>query len=113
MNSGRAALLDSERMIGQLCALQRSTARSRGDKIDHPRGAGDDLCNAACGALVETLTRASRPRPLVGLFGPQVFDGFGRVAGTPAFETPMPRTRLPHEIEAEMKMKETNDVATP
>ena len=34
----------------------------RGDKIDRPRGAGDDLCNAACGALVLATARADRPR---------------------------------------------------
>jgi hypothetical protein len=44
-------LLDNQVLIGQLCALERSTGPSGRDRIDHPRGAHDDLCNAACGAI--------------------------------------------------------------
>jgi len=45
--------LDNPRLIGQLCALERRTARGGKDSFDHPRGAHDDLANvvALCVAL--------------------------------------------------------------
>jgi hypothetical protein len=51
--SGRARLLDSKRLIGQFCALERRASSQGRDKIDHPANAHDDLANAAAGALVE------------------------------------------------------------
>jgi hypothetical protein len=42
INSGRCELLDHPRMIGQLCSLERRTARGGRDSIDHPPGAHDD-----------------------------------------------------------------------
>jgi hypothetical protein len=52
LNSGRIELLDNSRLITQLCALERRTARGGRDSIDHPPGAHDDLINSAAGALV-------------------------------------------------------------
>jgi hypothetical protein len=52
VNSGRATLLDHPRMIGQLCALERRTARGGRDSIDHPPGLHDDLANVCAGAIV-------------------------------------------------------------
>jgi hypothetical protein len=54
INSGKIELLDHRRMISQLCALERRTARSGRDSVDHPatKGAHDDLINAAALALV-------------------------------------------------------------
>jgi len=52
VNSGKVELLDHPRLVGQLCGLERRTARSGKDSIDHGPGAHDDLCNAAAGALV-------------------------------------------------------------
>jgi hypothetical protein len=49
--AGRVRLLDNSRMVGQFAALERVTTSTR-DKIDHPKHAHDDLCNAAAGALV-------------------------------------------------------------
>jgi hypothetical protein len=51
LNSGRAELLDHPRLIAQLCALERRTARSGKDSIDHPPGGHDDVVNAVAGAL--------------------------------------------------------------
>ena len=51
INSGRVRLLDSERLVGQLCGLERRTARSGRDSIDHAPGGHDDLCNAVAGVL--------------------------------------------------------------
>jgi hypothetical protein len=45
-------LLDSPRLVAQLCGLERRTARGGQDSIDHKPGAHDDLANAAAGALV-------------------------------------------------------------
>jgi hypothetical protein len=53
INSGRCELLDNPRMIGQLCALERRTARGGRDSIDHPPGLHDDLANVAAGVLVQ------------------------------------------------------------
>lgn len=52
INSGRVELLDQPRMIGQLCALERRSARSGKDSVDHPRNGRDDVINAAALALV-------------------------------------------------------------
>jgi hypothetical protein len=52
LNSGRAQLLDNERLIGQLCALERRVSRTGKDLIDHPPMGRDDVINAAAGALV-------------------------------------------------------------
>lgn len=52
INSGKVELLDHARMISQLCALERHTARSGRDSVDHPRGSKDDVINAAALALV-------------------------------------------------------------
>jgi hypothetical protein len=52
INAGRVELLDLPRLLQQLLSLERRTARSGQDSIDHPRGGHDDLCNAAAGALV-------------------------------------------------------------
>jgi hypothetical protein len=51
LNSGQIELLDQPRLIHQLCTLERRTARSGKDSIDHPPNGHDDLINAAAGAL--------------------------------------------------------------
>ena len=52
LTSGRARLLDSPRLVGQLANLERRASPMGRDRIDHPAGAHDDLSNAAAGALV-------------------------------------------------------------
>jgi hypothetical protein len=49
INSRRIDLLDDTKLINQLCVLERRTARSGRDSIDHPPGAPDDLANAVAG----------------------------------------------------------------
>ena len=44
-------LLDSDRLVGQFCALERKSISGGTTKVDHPRGSHDDLCNAVSGAL--------------------------------------------------------------
>jgi hypothetical protein len=67
--SGRARLLDNRKLVGQLAALERRTTATR-DKIDHPRGARDDVANAAAGALVTAADRRNEVK---------VFGGWGVV----------------------------------
>jgi hypothetical protein len=55
LNAGRVELLDHRRMAAQLCALERRTARGGRDSVDHPRGAHDDVINAAALALVSAV----------------------------------------------------------
>jgi hypothetical protein len=52
LNSGRCSLLDNQRLIGQLCGLERRTSRGGRDSIDHAPGAHDDIANACVGALL-------------------------------------------------------------
>ena len=52
LNAGRAELLDLPRLAAQLIGLERKTARSGRDSIDHAPGGHDDICNAAAGALL-------------------------------------------------------------
>ena len=49
LNSKRIELLDSDRLVNQLVGLERRTARSGKDSIDHMPGAHDDIANAVAG----------------------------------------------------------------
>lgn len=60
LNSRRCELLDHQKMIGQLTTLERRTARSGRDSIDHAPGAHDDVANACAGALTLALAPVSR-----------------------------------------------------
>jgi hypothetical protein len=51
LNSGRVELLDEPRGINQICALERSTGRGRGDTVDHPPNGFDDVANAIAGVV--------------------------------------------------------------
>ena len=50
INSARVELLDNKRLIDQLVGLERTTARSGRDSIDHAPGGHDDIVNAVAGA---------------------------------------------------------------
>ncbi len=52
LTTGKAELLDSPRLVTQLCGLERRTARSGRDSIDHGPHQHDDICNSVAGALV-------------------------------------------------------------
>jgi hypothetical protein len=52
LNSGNAELLDHQRLVAQLCGLERTTARGGRDSIDHPPGGHDDVANCVAGVLV-------------------------------------------------------------
>jgi hypothetical protein len=52
INSGKCELLDHDLLQRQLLNLERRTARSGKDSIDHPPNAHVDIANAAAGCLV-------------------------------------------------------------
>jgi hypothetical protein len=54
INSGGVELLDHAKAIGQICGLERRTARGGRDSIDHAPGGHDDLANVIAGAVVGT-----------------------------------------------------------
>ena len=49
INSTRIQLLDNQRLISQLCGLERRTARGGRDFIHHPPQGHDDIANAIAG----------------------------------------------------------------
>jgi hypothetical protein len=55
--AGRARLLDSPRLVGQLAGLERRTFPTGRDRIDHGRSGHDDLANAAAGAMTLAARR--------------------------------------------------------
>lgn len=57
LNSGRIVLPKSDRLVDQLCGLERRTARSGKDSIDHGPGGHDDLANAVAGAADLVVTQ--------------------------------------------------------
>jgi hypothetical protein len=66
LNSGRVKLLDNQRLISQLTALERSTGSQGRDRIDHPPSGHDDVANACAGAL--TMHEPKGPGKLVTVF---------------------------------------------
>ena len=68
INSRKVELLDNTRLIAQFVGLERRTARSGRDSIDHAPGAHDDVCNAVAGALLAAHL-AHRQRIVMGVYG--------------------------------------------
>jgi hypothetical protein len=94
INSRRIELLDHTKLIAQLTGLERRTARSGRDSIDHGPGAHDDIANDAAGALVV----AQKPGQRISMAIATGADGFGRVVKIDpithrSLDEP-PRTRL-------------------
>jgi hypothetical protein len=54
INSRKIDLLDDTRLLTQLVSLERRSARSGRDNIDHPPGAHDDIANALAGVAAVT-----------------------------------------------------------
>jgi hypothetical protein len=62
-SSGRVRLVDNARLVSQFASLERIALPTGKDRIQHPRGGHDDVCNAAAGALV--LAAAGRSTVVV------------------------------------------------
>jgi len=62
-SAGRVRLVDSAKLVGQFCQLERRVMPGGRDRIDHPNRAGhhDDLANATAGAIWRAT---ARPQPL-------------------------------------------------
>jgi hypothetical protein len=60
--SGRAVILDNEKLIAQFAGLERKTSTMGRDRIDHGPGQHDDLANSAAGALVAVSAPDRRPK---------------------------------------------------
>ncbi|WP_257194815.1 MULTISPECIES: hypothetical protein [unclassified Bradyrhizobium] len=60
MMSKKCDLLDNQRLINQLCGLERRTARSGKDSIDHAPNGHDDVANAVAGVLTSMGVRKYR-----------------------------------------------------
>jgi hypothetical protein len=57
LNSKRVALLDHSKLVNQLLGLERRTARSGKESIDHAPGGHDDLADAVAGLCVACLSK--------------------------------------------------------
>jgi hypothetical protein len=66
---GCVDLLDAPPLAIELQQLERRTARSGKDSVDHPPGAHDDHANAACGALALLAAQDSQRAYMVELVG--------------------------------------------
>jgi hypothetical protein len=71
--SGKVELLDNRRLTSQLSNLERRTARSGRDSVDHGPGSHDDVANAAAGSLTLALRKnVSRWHPLHQYYRSQI-----------------------------------------
>ncbi|MBR0797303.1 hypothetical protein JQ615_18095 [Bradyrhizobium jicamae] len=67
LNSRSVALLDNQRLVTQLCSLERRTSRGGRDQISHGPGQHDDLINGAAGALMLAKPRTVQQLPDLGM----------------------------------------------
>jgi hypothetical protein len=76
LNSGRIVLPKSDRLLNQIVGLERRTARSGRDSIDHGPGSHDDLANCVAGVADLTLIAARRDQiPQGDIGGPPISVG--------------------------------------
>lgn len=71
LNSQSVDLLDTERtkLVNQIVGLERRTARSGKESIDHAPNSHDDLANAVAGVVAELTTKRTAATVLVGRYG--------------------------------------------
>ena len=102
LNSRRVELLDQRRLITQLIGLERRTARSGRDTIDHAPHGHDDVANAVAGALVCAQER--RRELVMGIAtGPDLVGPVVRIdpkTFQPIHEQPRTRIRVVQVPEA-------------
>jgi Terminase large subunit, T4likevirus-type, N-terminal len=58
--TGRARLLDNERLVAQFAGLVRTTSPSGRDKVDHGKTGADDVCNSAAGAMILATSESKK-----------------------------------------------------
>jgi hypothetical protein len=69
LNSGSIVLPTSDRLVNQLTGLERRTARSGKDSIDHCAGGHDDVANAVAGAADLLSARYVLSQPSFSTYG--------------------------------------------
>jgi hypothetical protein len=77
LNSGKLDLLDNPRLVSQLCGLERRTARSGRDSVDHAPGQHDDVANAVAGVaslMGSSLGSVNVSRETAARFGAAMAD---------------------------------------
>jgi len=62
LNSKMIRLVDNPRVVNQIAALERRTARGGKDSIDHAPGAHDDLANVIAGVAYCAVSRFTSRR---------------------------------------------------
>lgn len=60
VTSHQIELLDHEKTINQLCALERKTRQGGKDVVDHPKGGFDDLSNVVAGVAASASVKQKR-----------------------------------------------------
>lgn len=78
LNSGKADLLDSDRLVAQIVSLERRVSRGGKEIIDAPPGGHEDVCNAVAGVIDLCAVRREfkPPSAVVGTWGRPVDDGW-------------------------------------
>lgn len=76
LTSKRVELPDNERLISQFCGLERSTAKSGRDAVDHIRGGHDDVANAVAGLVLELLGGAGTARLTLWELKAKIYDTY-------------------------------------
>jgi hypothetical protein len=76
LNSHRVELPEHKRLIAQLCALERRTARGGRETVDHPPNQKDDIANAAAGVLTLVSLRSTKGKAGFG-WQPERVNGDG------------------------------------
>ena len=95
INSGQVDLLENDKLLAQLIGLERRTARSGKDSIDHAPGAHDDVANVVAGVVHAILSEAARvPEICVGPVSGEIIraDGLGGRAAVDHFPKPWEQT---------------------
>jgi hypothetical protein len=85
LNSQCVELLDNERLRGQLCSLERKTARGGRDSVDHQPNGHDDVINACAGALRLAHCEAG------GVFGLVEYEKMGGSSQFLDMDAPKPK----------------------
>jgi len=70
LNSGQVVLPRHDRLVAQICGLERRTGRSGKDSIDHAPNGHDDLANAVAGAAAATRSKYRYDSSLDWVAGP-------------------------------------------
>jgi hypothetical protein len=86
LNSGRVELLDNNRLVGQLSALERRAASGAREVIDHPLRGHDDVSNCVAGALLLAAESVTEEVPIVH---PVVIPRDAVTAGAPHLGQPL------------------------